>query len=698
MFRKTDILSLPSLPIALLTLVVLGAPVLAFEKEADLLTTLKNRDASLFDKAIACKQLAVVGTEAAVPVLASLLDDEKLSHYARYGLEPIPSPKVDEVLVSALSTVRGRHLIGVINSIANRGKPQAIGALAEKLNDKDRTVASAAAHSIARLGTPAAGKILTEVLSPEFAAAGLVCGKTLAKQGYSDQAVAMLVKINAIQGAAQHIRLAAMLQAVDIQQAGGLDMLTAALASNDKHTFNMGLRAARLVKQSGASQAALAALKKATPAHQALLVTLLGDLAGPAGLPAVVEAAASGDAMVRVAALGALATLGNASHVPLLIDAAVDESEAVSAQAQKTLAAISGDDVDRAMLALLDDKQRQAMAIRQVGQRRITAAVPKLLALLDGPNRLDVVAALGETIELDQLDVLGRLLDADSEQLRNAARDALHAACYRMPDRDATAAKLAGYLTSGSEQTVSLVMHELSVLGGDKALATVAQAAKSNRAVQKEYATQALGEWLDTSAAPVLLELAKAEGTGKYGIRGLRGYIRLARQFSMPDEQRLAMCRTALEAAQRDAEKKLVLEVAERYPSVDMLKLAVDATKIPALKTEASRTALVIAQKIGGKSRNTKKLLEQMGQKPVKIEILKAEYGAGTKWKDVTAVLKKYARDFPLIVLPSSRYNDALGGDPVRGLPKQLKIQYRFNGKLGEASFRENTTILLPPP
>jgi len=226
----------------------------------------------------------------------------------------------------------------------------------------------------------------------------------------------------------------------------------------------------------------------------------------------------------------------------------------------------------------------------------------------------------------------------------------------------------------------------------------VARAARSNDATLKESATEALGGWLDTSAAPVLLDLARSEGDTKYGIRGMRGYIRLARQFSMPEEDRAAMCRTALQTAQRDAEKKLVLAVLERYPSADALGIAVEAAKVPSLKNEAVATAMLIAQKVGGKSADVKALLAQLGHDPVEIEIVKAEYGAGAKVKDVTAILRRHVRNFPLIVLPSSSYNSSFGGDPVPGTVKQLKIQYRINGKAGEVSLGENATIFLPAP
>ena len=82
----------------------------------------------------------------------------------------------------------------------------------------------------------------------------------------------------------------------------------------------------------------------------------------------------------------------------------------------------------------------------------------------------------------------------------------------------------------------------------------------------------------------------------------------------------------------------------------------------------------------------------------VKLEIVKAEYGAGSTQRDVTGVLQKYAGDLQLISLPAATYNEAFGGDPAAGAVKQLKIQYRINGKPSEATFAENALIILPMP
>jgi HEAT repeat protein len=97
-----------------------------------LIATLKS-DAAHKEKADACRQLAMVGTKDAVPVLAALLSDEKLAHMARYALEPIPDPAVDDALRAALGRLKGRPLVGVICSIGVRRDRMAVQSLAKKL-------------------------------------------------------------------------------------------------------------------------------------------------------------------------------------------------------------------------------------------------------------------------------------------------------------------------------------------------------------------------------------------------------------------------------------------------------------------------------------------------------------------------------------------------------------------------------------
>ena len=119
-----------------------------------LIEILKDSNASEFAKAKACQRLAVVGDKTAVPALAALLGDAKLSHYARFGLEPISDPLADDALRDALGELKGNLLIGVINSIGRRKDPKALDALAKLMHGDDHDVAEAARAALGRIRSP----------------------------------------------------------------------------------------------------------------------------------------------------------------------------------------------------------------------------------------------------------------------------------------------------------------------------------------------------------------------------------------------------------------------------------------------------------------------------------------------------------------------------------------------------------------
>src|SRR4051794_5811937 len=100
------------------------------------------------EKAIACKQLAKVGTKNSVQELAKLLSDKELASWSRIALEAIPDSSADEALVQAAKTLHRKLLVGTINSIGVRKTQNATDVLAGLLKDEDKQVASAAAVSL----------------------------------------------------------------------------------------------------------------------------------------------------------------------------------------------------------------------------------------------------------------------------------------------------------------------------------------------------------------------------------------------------------------------------------------------------------------------------------------------------------------------------------------------------------------------
>lgn len=684
------------------------APQASSDKEPELIALLRS-DAPQGEKALACKRLAVYGSSEAAGELAKLLGDEELSSWARIALEAIPGAAADEALRQAQAGLEGELLVGVINSIGVRRDAKAAEALAQRLQDKNLEVAAAAAAALGRIAGDAATKSLRQSLAAapvkvrSAIAEGLVlCAERLQAEGRDAEAIEIYDEVRKADVPKQR-KIEATRAAILARKQDGVALLLEQFRSPDKAMFQLALGTAREFPGNQIDQALAAELAHAPADRAALLIAAMADRQGTVVLSAILNAAGTGPKPVRLASIGALGRVGDPSSLSSLLNIAI-ESDAELAQAAKAaIAELPSGKVDGEIVARLSKAEGKTypVLIELVGSRRISA-IDQLVKALDHSNaavRGAALTSLGSTVSAKQLGVIvsQAVAPKHAEDLA-AARQALKAAAVRMPDREACAAELAEAMTDAPTPTKVALLEILGAVGGGKALAALGAAAKTDDAELQDASSRLLGEWMTIDAAPVLLDLAKTGGSNKYQGRELRGYIRITRQFIMPESQRAEMCRSALAACRQPAEQKLVLEVLKRYPTPETLKLAVAVMQTPELKTEAAETALAIAKKLGGKVDEVQAIIAQAGLDKVKLEIVKAEYGAGATQKDVTETLKKQLTGLPLVTLPSANYNEAFGGDPAPGTPKQLKIQYRINGKSGEATFAENALIVLPMP
>ncbi|MBC8112972.1 MAG: HEAT repeat domain-containing protein [Candidatus Saccharimonas sp.] len=702
------------------------------EKEQEQLAILRS-DAPSADKAIACKKLAIDGSSESVPDLAKLLSDPQLSSWARIALEVIPGAAADEALRKAAESLEGRLLVGTINSIGIRRDANAVDGLIARLQDQDADVASAAAVALGRIGNAAATKSLRQALTTEVAAVRsavaegcVLSAERLHADGKSDEAVLIYDEVRKADLPKQRI-IEATRGAILARKQQGIPLLLEQFQSPDKKLFQLALSTAREFPGSAIDKALAAEMVKATPDRAALMIQAMADRKETVVLAAVLKAAGEGPKPVRLSAINALARVGNDACLSTLLPIALEADTDLAQAAKGTLAELPGEKVDSQIVALLAKAQGKSypLLIELVGQRRIEAT-PALLKALDHSDkvvRCVALTALGETVSLKNLSVLVSQVVAPkhpddtpppppvdaTDPLKSeipkkvlsetvTARQALKTASVRMPDRDACAAELSTALGKSPAAAKTVLLEILADVGGTTALKTIGTAAKSNDAQLQDVGSRLLGKWNNVDAAPVLLDLAKTAPEEKYQVRALRGYIGLVRKFPMPEQQRAEMCQKAFDVSRQPAEQKLVLDVLKLHPSIATLKLAIKTIQVPELKDDAIQATLAIAQKIGGKSPEARQLLASVELNKVKLEIVKAEYGAGATQKDVTEVLQKQAADSPLITLESASYNECFGGDPAPGSVKQLKIQYKINDKTGEASFAEDALIILPMP
>lgn len=558
--------------------------------EQELIAVLRS-DAAEADKAMACKQLAVYGSADAVPELAKLLGNERLSSWARIPLEAIPDPACDAALRQAAAGLTGRPLVGVINSLGARRDAGAVDMLAARLADADAAVASSAAIALGLIGGEAAAAALRPVLAAPnpavrnaAAEACVVCAEGLAAGGRAVDAAALCDLVRKANVPPQRV-VEATRGAILARGTAGVPLLVEQLRSADERLFAIGLSVSRELRGPEVDAALETELSTAAPARAAVVVDALADRGGP-GVRQLLAAFAerhAGPREVRLAAVRALGRIGDdGSLAPLLVAASENDAE-LAAVAKTAITELRGESVDEALRVKLAgaDAAKQPLFLDLVGKRRVAAALPDVLAALksgDTAVREAALAALGETIDLERLNVLvERAVGSDDAGDSAAALAALRTACVRMPDRDACTAKLEPAIATAPMGTRIALLDIVGEVGGGRALGVVNAAAKSDQEPLRDAGTRLLGKWMTADAAPVLIDLAKTLPNGKYRDRALKGYLRIARQLAANEAQRVAMCRTILGLAHDDADRQIVFDAIRGMPNADAVRKAVEA-------------------------------------------------------------------------------------------------------------------------
>jgi hypothetical protein len=324
---------------------------------------------------------------------------------------------------------------------------------------------------------------------------------------------------------------------------------------------------------------------------------------------------------VCVAAITALKNIGDASVLPMLIDAASGTDSEIADAAQATLENLPGQEVDQAIVGLLDkgNAKTQIAAIKLVEARRIVSAFPSLKKSAGSTNkeiRDAALSALAEVVTLADLENLFDVLPAaTTEAQADENQKLLKAACSRMP-REEVATKMVEILNKANERAKPNLLDILMQIGGQTAVKTVTDYAFGNSPAMKNKATELLGRWREPEDANAIADacLKLAKSNDQYRQRGLRGYVRYPRQYPMEETQRIEMVKTYLTLATRTEDKVLVFQAFTKYPSTKMLEEAMKLLDDASIRENACTAAVDVAEKIQGTSQATadamKKVIE----------------------------------------------------------------------------------------
>jgi HEAT repeat protein len=596
--------------------------------ESDLIAVLKS-DAPKSEKAITCKQLAIYGTEQAVPAIAPLLADKELSSWARIALEAIPGPASDAALRDALEKLEGRLLIGVINSVSVRRDVRAVDTLVQKLDDTNVGVASAAAVALGHIGGDQAAKALTKSLTnvpagvrSAVAEGCILCAEWLLADGKTAKAIMLYDTVRKADVPEQR-HLEAIRGIILARKSAGVPLLIEQLQSRDKERLGIGLRTARELPGRDVTKALAVEVTRLSPGRRPMLLLALADRNDSAVLPAVHEAAKSGSKDLRITAINILIRLGNVSCVPVLLEAATEDDVKLEQAAMETLVRLPGKDVDADLLARLPQakgKQKHVL-IELAGQRQISEALPAVVPSLqeiDAGIRGVAIQTIG-IIGQDQqtADLVKLLQKTNSATERASIRKALLAISGRCGVKCIPHLRP---LTQSRDNELHMIgLRALAIIGGPDALAAVISAVKSAEPLAQDEAVRILSNWpnnwpQDSEAGQTLLRLATSAKKMSHQVLGLRGYFQYIRGTKkLGNEQKVTRVVDLLSHIKRPEEKRLAIAVLAEAPSSSALELLTTFAEDSAVVEEVYSAMVQIAgQDILGISRDQRRQVLEM--------------------------------------------------------------------------------------
>ncbi|MBT5599633.1 MAG: hypothetical protein HOJ62_13510, partial [Planctomycetaceae bacterium] len=413
-------------------------PLPAEGNESQLLVIL-NSDAELFAKAKACQRLAIIGTSKSVPVIAQFLADPVLSHYARFALEANPSPEVDKVFRGSLSELKGRQLVGVINSIATPKDTQSVPSLLLLAAGDNIEVAAAALSALGMLATAESINAVEQALSQKpalrvtAADACLTAADQLLVGGKNAAALRILTALRKAD-LPKHINVASRLGEIRAGSQNVNELMNSYLQDQDPALFRIGLELAQHLTDAETTGQLLKQLEAMPPTRQVLLMYVLGNRGDVLALPLAIQATDSEDAHMKIAALQVLGTLGDGSAVPTLLKAATSNDKALAVIASDSLAELKGDDVDTQLANRLQNSSgRERLVLVDVaGRRGITRVIPLLLKYVTSEDvelRNSAIDGLGMTVGLkDFPQLVDQMLAIGSSPSAKPMKEALRKA------------------------------------------------------------------------------------------------------------------------------------------------------------------------------------------------------------------------------------------------------------------------------
>ncbi len=551
----------------------------------------------------ACQQLALIGSDASVPVLARLLDDPQTAGLACLAFGNRPSSKINSALRAALDRTGGRARLQIISTLGHRRDAKAVSSLARLARDPDEPTAQAAVRALAEIASPSAIHALEALrresraaLAEALADASLRCADRLLAAGKTRQAAALCEPLLG-QSQADWIRRGAFLLRLRCDADGGLQRVLEAMRGNDSVLKAAALAAARSLPGPNASEQLARELPALAPDDRANLLESLAARGDAAAHAAVVSALRSPERIVRLRAAAALDQIGTPADARPLARALLDatDAEEIRALAAAVGSLPGGAQTDSVLISEMQHARGEARArlIQALAPRRSPELHEALLAELHSADEPAAIAAwrvLARAADRTSLpELLRRYATLPHPEIRSDIEAAVEQAVLAIEDTAFRSRAVREVLPLAQTLEARCAVLSLLPAAGDAAaLAALLEAVNSSDIPLRDCSVYALSQWPDLAAWETMYRLYREPPHEAYRTLMLRSLVRLLGEANAhPDEQLVQRYRALVAGARDAADLKQILGALGGAAHPDALALARELLDRPGVRAEA---------------------------------------------------------------------------------------------------------------
>ena len=540
-----------------------------------------NSESTFKTKLFLLRQLVLIGGDESVETIGHCLTEKPLVDPALKALTAINSEKAQKEVLQALE-LDGADKSKIVKALGDMRAEMPAETIQNLLSTGNTNLDFTCAEALARIGDPAGFRLaLDKIPQSEKNALYLIYFRRRIELGDMQPAVDFCRKILS----ESRDRILTISALYLLENAADKNAIQDLLKAADSPDIQVYCAALKLLQKYQNDQVVTELMTKIDSVSTTKKIKIIEFLAGSKNksvLTCFEELAESSNEMVRIAALRALVASDPDKALGALMSVLGDSLSPVEKKAVKEMLLLIPLQNQLPKLATILQTipaGNKTVIIEIIGERNFCSLKPDLLELMDDRDPsicLAVTRSITDCLNQDDIDVLFKhYLNTTIDTDLKATQVILAREIRRYGLQDSYSKRCIQLINEKDKERAVPLLELMAKIGGERALSQFKIKLRTNDETIRETLVQGLLNWPDSSALPLLIDLARNERSMRLKILAIQGSVRMVRESDLSHEDKLAWYEEALKLAARKEEKiQIVSAIADLRSPKAMLLLS----------------------------------------------------------------------------------------------------------------------------